>query len=138
MSEDFRLQGIIGVAGVEGGRNGVFVGGDAQMKGLSIVERTLFESWKGLPWQARLCPKAIEEQENARQALALEEEVTLNPLTRTRSCIHTCTFAQINAPRNTPTGDLACEIIRISMGDYAYTVSLPKGLWSTLHVSRCS
>ncbi|CAM9478023.1 unnamed protein product, partial [Scytosiphon promiscuus] len=42
--------------------------------GLGIVDRTLLDSWKRLPWQARLCPRAIEEREFFRQTSALEEE----------------------------------------------------------------
>lgn len=44
--------------------------------GLGIVDRTLFESWKDLPWQARLCPRAIEDQEVVRGTTALEAEVS--------------------------------------------------------------
>ncbi len=45
------------------------------MEDLGVVDRTLYESWKELPWQARLCPRAIEEQEDVRRAFALEREV---------------------------------------------------------------
>lgn len=93
VGEAFPLQQVVSGTEVEGGGNDVFAGADAQMKGLSMVERTVFESWKGLPWQARLCPRAIEEQENARRALALEKEVKLNPLALTRSCVSTCMFS---------------------------------------------
>lgn len=45
-------------------------------RGLGVVDRTLFESWKELPWQARLCPRAIEDQEVVRRTAALEAEVS--------------------------------------------------------------
>lgn len=45
------------------------------MEVLGVVDRTLYESWKELPWQARLCPRAIEEQEDVRRAFALKKEV---------------------------------------------------------------
>lgn len=48
---------------------------DGKLSGLGVVDRTLFESWKELPWQARLCPKAVEEQEDTRRDLAQEKEV---------------------------------------------------------------
>lgn len=50
-------------------------GGQAK-RGLGVVNRTLFESWRELPWQARVCPRAIEDQEVVRRAAALEAEVT--------------------------------------------------------------
>ncbi|CAM9286402.1 unnamed protein product, partial [Hapterophycus canaliculatus] len=43
-------------------------------EGLGMVETTLLDSWKVLPWQARLCPRAIEERELSRRTSALEEE----------------------------------------------------------------
>lgn len=87
VGEAFPLQQVISGIEVDSGDMGVFVGAGTQMKGLNMIERTVFESWKGLPWQARLCPRAIEEQETARRALALEKEVKLNPLTLLRSCV---------------------------------------------------
>lgn len=93
VGEAFPLQQVVSGTEVEGGGNGVFAGADTQMKGLSMVERTVFESWKGLPWQARLCPRAIEEQENARRALALKKEVKFIPLALTRSCLSTFMFS---------------------------------------------
>lgn len=57
------------------GGNGTAEAGSAN-RGLGIVDRTLFDSWKELPWQARLCPKAIEGQEVVRRTSALEMEVT--------------------------------------------------------------
>lgn len=48
---------------------------DGQVGRLGVVDRTLFDSWKELPWQARLCPRAIEEQEDIRRASARKEEV---------------------------------------------------------------
>ena len=45
-------------------------------RGVPTVEETICESWKELPWQARLCPRAIEEREDVRRACALENEVT--------------------------------------------------------------
>lgn len=46
-------------------------------RGVPTVEETICESWKELPWQARLCPRAIEEREDIRRASALEKEVQL-------------------------------------------------------------
>lgn len=50
-----------------------------KMKVLGVVDRMLLESWKSLPWQARLCPKAIEEQEVVRRTSEQEIEVTRWP-----------------------------------------------------------
>lgn len=44
-------------------------------RGVPTVEETICQSWKELPWQARLCPRAIEEREDMRRACALEKEV---------------------------------------------------------------
>lgn len=61
---------VVAAAATAGKDNGQKTGG------LGVVDRTLFESWKALPWQARLCPRAIEEQEVVRRTSALETEVT--------------------------------------------------------------
>ncbi|CAM9347331.1 unnamed protein product, partial [Ectocarpus sp. 13 AM-2016] len=61
-----------GEADIVGG-NGTAEAGSAS-RGLGIVDRMLFDSWKELPWQARLCPKAIEGQEVVRRTSALEME----------------------------------------------------------------
>lgn len=47
---------------------------------LGVVDKTLFESWKELPWQARVCPRAIEDQEVVRRTAALKTEVSGAPL----------------------------------------------------------
>lgn len=57
-------------------------------RGVRTVEEAICESWRELPWQARLCPRAIEEREDVRRACALEKEVN-----RTSSCLligHMC------------------------------------------------
>lgn len=48
---------------------------ERRLKKLGVVERTLLESWRGLPWQARLCPRAIQVQEDYRRACAFRKEV---------------------------------------------------------------
>lgn len=58
-------------AEADGGNSGEAI------KGLGVVDTTLLDSWKELPWQARLCPRAIEEREFVRWTSALEIEVTL-------------------------------------------------------------
>lgn len=52
---------------------------EGHLKRLGVVERTLLESWRGLPWQARLCPRAIQIQEDYRRACAFKKEVNGTP-----------------------------------------------------------
>lgn len=55
---------------------GTLAAADGQAtRGVRTVEETICESWRELPWQARLCPRAIEEREDVRRACALEKEV---------------------------------------------------------------
>ncbi|CAN0210282.1 unnamed protein product [Ectocarpus sp. 6 AP-2014] len=71
------------------GGNGTAEAGSASI-GLGIVDRTLFDSWKELPWQARLCPKAIEGQEVVRRASALEmESIRVQAWRRTQQLLAT-------------------------------------------------
>ena len=73
------------------------------MGGLGVVDRTLCESWKELPWQARLCPRAIEEQEDVRRACALETEVASVSHTSARNVCVACRLASfVVAVQNRP------------------------------------
>lgn len=58
------------------GRGATLGANEQATEEIRTVEETICESWKELPWQARLCPRAIEEREDVRRACALEKEVT--------------------------------------------------------------
>tara|TARA_B110000305_G_scaffold209709_1_gene242893 strand:- start:898 stop:1254 length:357 start_codon:yes stop_codon:yes gene_type:complete len=39
-----------------------------------MVDAALFASWKALPWQSRVCPRALEERESVRLLASMVQE----------------------------------------------------------------
>ncbi|CAB1105292.1 unnamed protein product [Ectocarpus sp. CCAP 1310/34] len=74
-----------GEADAVGGNNGTAEAGSAS-RGLGIVGRTLFDSWKEFLWQVRLCPMAIEGQEVVRRTSALKMEMTGGSFSTSKGC----------------------------------------------------
>ena len=55
----------------------VQISNDQTMKDFKIeqmVDAALFASWKALPWQSRVCPRALEERESVRLLASMVQE----------------------------------------------------------------
>ena len=53
------------------------IANDASMKDFRLdqmVDAALFASWKALPWQSRVCPRALEERESVRLLASMVQE----------------------------------------------------------------